>query len=84
MELSNSNIKKHSYISGNGKPEKNIYISELSYISGKGRTLTYLELQAYSEPWYIQNPRHIQNSVKHLRWNVLALIFLYSYVLNIF
>ena len=26
---------------------------------------------AYSESWYIQNPRHIQNTVKHLRWNVL-------------
>ena len=35
------------------------------------RTVTYLELEAYSEPWFIQNPRHIQNTVKHLRWNVL-------------
>ena len=28
---------------------------------GKGifRTLTYLELEAYSELWYIQNPRHM-------------------------
>ena len=37
---------------------------------GKGlfRTLKYLELKAYSEPWYIQNARHIQNSIRHLRW----------------
>ena len=40
---------------------------------GKGifRTLACLELEAYSEPYYIQNPRHIQHTVKHLRWNVL-------------
>ena len=25
---------------------------------------------AYLEPWYIQNLKHIQKSVKHLRWNV--------------
>ena len=24
--------------------------------------------KVYSEPWYIQNPRHIQNTVKYLRW----------------
>ena len=35
------------------------------------KTLAYLELEAYSEPWYIWNLRYIQNSVKHLRWNVL-------------
>ena len=35
------------------------------------RTLAYLELEASSEPWYIQNSRHIQNTVKHLRRNVL-------------
>ena len=35
--------------------------TELFYISGK----------VYSEPWLIQNLRHIQNTVKHLRWNVL-------------
>ena len=23
------------------------------------KTLAYLELEAYSEPWYIHNPRHI-------------------------
>ena len=34
---------------------------------GKGifRTLVYLE------PEVIQNPRHILNTVKHVRWNVL-------------
>ena len=35
------------------------------------RTLAYLELEASSEPWYIQNSRHTQNTVKHLRWKVL-------------
>ena len=34
-----------------------------SYISGK--------VEAYSETWYIQNPSHIQNTVKHLKWNIL-------------
>ena len=34
------------------------------------RTLTYLELEAYSGTWYIQNLRHIQNTVKHLQVNV--------------
>ena len=29
------------------------------------RTLTY------SEPWHIQNPRHMQNTFKYLQWNVL-------------
>ena len=27
--------------------------------------LAYSEAEAYSEPWYIQNPRHIQNNLKH-------------------
>ena len=29
--------------------------------------------QGYPEPWYILNekPRHIQNTVKYLRWSVL-------------
>ena len=31
----------------------------------------FLEIETYSEPWYIQKPRHIQNTGKHLRWNVL-------------
>ena len=26
-------------------------------------------LEAYSEPWFIQNPSHIQNTVKDLQWN---------------
>ena len=33
--------------------------------------MAYLELEAYSESWYIQNPRRIQNTVNYLRWNVL-------------
>ena len=69
------------------KYKKTFYISGketfLYFEKGIFRTLAYLELEAYSEPWYIQNPRHIQNSVNHLRWNVLQKIatqrsFLYS------
>ena len=49
------------------------FLKKLFLYFGKGifRTLPYVELEAYSEPSYIQNPRHIQNTVKHLRWNVL-------------
>ena len=32
---------------------------------------TLNDLSNNVEPWYIQNPRHIQNTVKNLRWNVL-------------
>ena len=39
-------------------------------------TLTYLE------PWHIQNLRNIENSVKHLWWNVLSFRTLCNY--NIF
>ena len=46
------------------------------------RDLSYSKPEAYSEPWYIQNPRmfrtlvysepwSIQNPTKHLRWSVL-------------
>ena len=35
--------------------------TELSYILGK----------VYSEPQHIQNSRHIQNTAKQLRWNIL-------------
>ena len=75
MKLSKSNIfskESFSYISENGKPGKNyLYFkrTELSYIFLKVfflnfrrrifRTLAYLEIEAYSKPWYIQNPRHI-------------------------
>ena len=31
----------------------------------------YLELDAYSEPRYNQNLRHIQNTIKHIWWKVL-------------
>ena len=58
-------LKGKLLISGNGtlhflNSEKIIYISgngTLLYF-GKGifRTLAHLELEAYSEPWYIQNP----------------------------
>ena len=65
-----------SYISGKGNSEKMFYISEKLYSEpehngtflyfGKGifRTLAHLELKAYSEPCYIQNLRHIQNTVR--------------------
>ena len=39
--------------------------------------LSYIFRKLYSEPWYIQNLRHIQNTIKHLRWNLLALILTY-------
>ena len=63
-----------------GTPKKSLYFRKRHfliywerYIQNPGvfRTLAYLELEAYSEPWYIHNPRQIQNTVKHLRWNVL-------------
>ena len=34
-------------------------------------TVVYVEVEAYLEPWYIQNLRHIQSTVKHIRWNAL-------------
>ena len=36
-------------------------------MEGIFRILAYLDLEAYSEPWYIQKPRHIQSTVKHIR-----------------
>ena len=42
----------------------------LHFRKGIFRTPAYLELEVYSGPWYIQNPRHIQNTVKHLRLKV--------------
>ena len=67
-----------SYISGNGNPEKNPCISEngtfLYFGKGIFRAITYLAPQVYSELWYILSPRHIQSTVKHLRWNLLGLI----------
>ena len=41
----------------------NIYNGE--FYSEQCVTLPYLE------PWHIQNPRHIQNTLKYLWWNVL-------------
>ena len=45
------------YTSENGNPEKILYISEngIFLYFGKGifRTLAYLELEKYSESWYI-------------------------------
>ena len=34
-------------------------------------TLVYSDSEAYAEPWYIYNPMHIHNFVKHLQWNIL-------------
>ena len=71
---------KLSYISGKvySEPWHNItflYFGK-SIIQNTNITelLEYLEQKAYSEPWYIYNPRHIQNTVKHLRWNAFAKI----------
>ena len=43
----NGNLKKISYIPGNG--------TSLCFGKGIFRTLAHLELEAYSEPWHIQN-----------------------------
>ena len=64
-------------------PEE-ICFEEVSYIFSKKklflvfrkrnpifRTIAYLELKAYSEPWNISSPTHIQNTFKHLRWDCL-------------
>ena len=42
------------------------YLELEAYSENPGvfRTSVYSELEAYSEPQYIQNPRHIQNTVK--------------------
>ena len=104
-EISYIFLKDSFFLFWNRKtPKKNPYISGkgtfLYFAKGIFRTLTYLEIEANSEPFYyqnpdifrtksifrtltqyMQNPRHIQNTVKHLRWNLLALIlrnFLYS------
>ena len=71
--------KKIIYISGNGTflYFRNVYPEPwhngafLYFETGIFRILTYLEQEAHSEPSYIQNPRHIQNIIKHLQWNVL-------------
>ena len=55
--------KKLFLFSGNG--------TFLYFRKGIFRTLAYLQLEAYSEPWYIQNSRHIQNTVKYLQSKVL-------------
>ena len=49
-----------------------LYSRKRNFLFGKSilRTLAYLQLEAYSQHWYIQNPRHIQNTDKHLLWNV--------------
>ena len=36
-------------------------------MKGMFGTLTYLGLEAYSEPWFIQNLRHIKKTAKHLQ-----------------
>ena len=36
------------------------------------RTRSIFRILTYLEPCHIQNPRHIPNTVKHLRWNVFA------------
>ena len=64
-----------SCISGNGNF---LYLGNLSIFKTTSlfRALTYVELKPYSEPWYIQNQRRIQNTVKHLRWNIYLAHFL--------
>ena len=56
--------------------KKDLIIFWQGYIqnSGISRALAYLDLEAYWGSWYIQNPRHNQNAVKHIQWNVLQRI----------
>ena len=60
-----------SYISG--KVYSELWHNGTFLYFGKGlfRALAYLELEAYSEPWYIQDPTHIQDNAKHLPCDVL-------------
>ena len=49
---------------------------KVSYIFSKKapfikKIFFYILGKVFSEPWHIQNPRHTQNTVKHLLWNVL-------------
>ena len=58
MELSyNFSKESFSHISGNETSKKFFYISGngtfLYFRKGIFRTLAYLELEVYSEPWYI-------------------------------
>ena len=68
---------KNLYTSGNRTflyfRKRNFLMFRETYIQNPSifRTLIYLELEAHSDPWYIQNSRHIQNTFKHLRWHVL-------------
>ena len=53
MELSNSNIKKISYILGNEDPEKNFYIfskESFSHISGKANPEKILYISGNVKP----------------------------------
>ena len=57
-----------SYIYSEKPPKFSGNGTFLCFKKGLFRTLTY------SERWYIQNPRHIQDTVKRLRWKVLQKI----------
>ena len=52
-----------SYIPGKEYSEPWHNGTFLSFGNRTFRTLAYLELEVCSEPWYFQNPRHIQNSL---------------------
>ena len=62
------------YISGNGNHEKFVYTpgnpEKILCISENGTFLYFgkgiFRTLPYSEPWYIQNTRHIRNTVKYL------------------
>ena len=50
------------------------YSGTIQAHSGIIRTFCYpgiFKILECSEPWNIQNPGHVQNTVKHLRWSVL-------------
>ena len=54
---------------------------------GTSETFEYSEPETYSEPWDVQNRRHAQNFVKHLRWSaqltVIIIFTSYNYFCNI-
>ena len=53
------------------------------------KTRSIFRTMVYSQPWHIQNQKHIynvmliQSTVKHLRWNVKQLRSALSYILHI-
>ena len=61
--------ESRSYVSGNGNNEKkSLLIKKQNFLIFREKYIQnpYLELEAYSKPWYNQNLSHIQNTIKHI------------------